>query len=274
MARFEKFVTARPTTHPIKSVACASCGYKARCEAEWRSSDSLYFVAGITTTQAENLAQFGVTTLPDLAKCEEASVPGIRPAALSNLVAQARLQVTAHDAGEHKVEHLALETGRGFHILPPPSVDDLYFDLEGDPFLEEGLEYLFGVWRGKSGSQNLYTAHWAHDTIEEKRAFETVVDLLADHVRQHPGAHIYHFTQYEPNASLTPRHEARRQRKRIWMICCGRIASSIYTELCVRALERLLKVILSRTCARFTGPSALTTWLPARMRSSSMKNGD
>ena len=39
--------------------------------------------------------------------------------------------------------------GAGFALLPPPSAGDLFFDIEGDPFVEEGgadgLEYLFGV---------------------------------------------------------------------------------------------------------------------------------
>ena len=40
---------------------------------------------------------------------------------------------------------LALEEGRGFCRLPQPSRGDVFFDMEGDPLLDGGLEYLFGV---------------------------------------------------------------------------------------------------------------------------------
>ena len=31
---------------------------------------------------------------------------------------------------------------RGFYKLPPPTKGDLFFDIEGFPFVEGGLEYL------------------------------------------------------------------------------------------------------------------------------------
>jgi uncharacterized protein len=34
---------------------------------------------------------------------------------------------------------------RGLASLPPPSPNDLFFDIEGDPYaLDDGLDYLFG----------------------------------------------------------------------------------------------------------------------------------
>ena len=36
------------------------------------------------------------------------------------------------------------EEERGFARLPEPSEGDVFFDMEGDPFFDDGLEYLFG----------------------------------------------------------------------------------------------------------------------------------
>lgn len=34
--------------------------------------------------------------------------------------------------------------GKGFARMPQPDPGDLFFDMEGDPLAEGGLEYLFG----------------------------------------------------------------------------------------------------------------------------------
>src|SRR5207237_4834932 len=41
---------------------------------------------------------------------------------------------------------------------------------------------------------------WTHDTYEEKRAFEQVVDFLIDRLIRFPNLHVYHYAAYEPNA--------------------------------------------------------------------------
>jgi predicted RecB family nuclease len=58
---------------------------------------------------------------------------------------QARIQVEARRSGERKFERLPIAEGFGLTRLPEPSPGDIFFDLEGDPFVgEHGLEYLFG----------------------------------------------------------------------------------------------------------------------------------
>src|SRR5690606_3403038 len=86
---------------------------------------------------------------------------------------------------------------------------DLFLDLEGDPFAREGgREYLFGLWDPRSGG---YHAWWALDDGEERTAFETVTDLIATRLDEHPGMHVYHFGHYEPSAfkRLSGRHATR-----------------------------------------------------------------
>jgi predicted RecB family nuclease len=80
--------------------------------------------------------------------------------------------------------------------LPEPDEGDMFFDFEGDPFVgESGREYLFG-WIYK----NEYSALWAITDEEELQAFEKYIDEVKKIRQQHPGMHIYHFSQYEPTA--------------------------------------------------------------------------
>ncbi len=87
----------------------------------------------------------------------------------------------------------------GLAALPEPSPGDLFLDLEGDPYADGGLEYLFGVVEVIDGTP-AYQAFWAHDRAAEKAAFEDVIDLITDRRQQHPGMHVYHYAPYEPTA--------------------------------------------------------------------------
>ncbi len=79
-------------------------------------------------------------------------------------------------------------------LLPDPSPGDVFFDIEGDPFLgEHGLEYLFGVVDADG-----FTPYWATDPAEEKQAFERLMDHLMAAWERDPGMHVYHYAPYEP----------------------------------------------------------------------------
>lgn len=87
----------------------------------------------------------------------------------------------------------------GFLRLPPPDEGDLYFDMEGDPMEEGGLEYLFGISCLENGAIK-FRPFWGHDRHEEKKAFEGFMDFVTAYLAQHPNAHIYHYADYENRA--------------------------------------------------------------------------
>jgi hypothetical protein len=58
------------------------------------------------------------------------------------------------DTGKNQHELLPPLPGRGFARLPKPDAGDLFFDIEGDPFYELGLEYLFGFSRRRGLVRN------------------------------------------------------------------------------------------------------------------------
>jgi predicted RecB family nuclease len=114
---------------------------------------------------------------------------------------QARVQVAGRNQGRPVHEVLEVTDEHGFCLLPEPSSGDIFFDLEGDPFVGvSGREYLFGfVCENKTG-EPAYESRWAMTAKEEKRAFEWFVDRVMARWKSDPAMHIYHFTPYEPSA--------------------------------------------------------------------------
>jgi uncharacterized protein len=113
---------------------------------------------------------------------------------------QARVQVAGRESGRpiHEVLHLTDE--HGLNLLPEPSPGDVFFDLEGDPFVGlNGREYLFGLVLADADLP-LYECRWALSAVEEKDAFTWFVDLVMAKWAQYPSMHIYHFAPYEPSA--------------------------------------------------------------------------
>src|SRR3546814_17100842 len=71
-------------------------------------------------------------------------VRGVASATAEKLVGQARLQ-HARKTGEPAFELRPPQPGKGFDLLPRPQAGDPFYDNEGDPHSEGGLEYLHGV---------------------------------------------------------------------------------------------------------------------------------
>lgn len=197
--RLEIFIAEPPATRPEPSSACAQCRWKTRCEHDWDTSDSLSLVAGIRRSQRAKLEAAGVTTLAQLAT-RKLPVSDLAPEMLARLKTQARLQHARRAGGPPTFELRAdAEDGMGFARMPKPTKADLFFDMEGDPLVEGGLEYLFGNYHEADG-KGRFEAIWAHDHDAERKATLAVLKLFADHISAHPGAFIYHYNHYEVTA--------------------------------------------------------------------------
>jgi predicted RecB family nuclease len=200
---------AEPTAH------CEICRWWQECDAEWRKQDHLCLVAGINRLQRKQLSAWEVTTVEQLAVLP-LPIPN-RPDHGSRegyvkVREQARVQVAGRKRGQPVHEVFEVTDGHGLSLLPEPCSGDVFFDLEGDPFVGlGGREYLFGfAWEDQTGQQT-YDCRWAVKPEEEKRAFEWFVDSVMKRWSQYPAMHIYHFTPYEPSAlkRLMGRHSTR-----------------------------------------------------------------
>lgn len=203
--------------YPEPVEACVVCRWEARCEQRRRGDDHLAFIAGIGRVHRVELTAQGHATL---AAAATMPVPvRFKPArgareTYDKLGHQARVQHQQREQKKPIFERLNTVAGQGLCRLPPPSLRDVFLDLEGARFArEDGREYLFGVWSAadEGGPRRTYRAFWATDDQEEKAAFEQVMDIIADAWRRDPEMHVYHFNHYEPTAfkKLMGRHATR-----------------------------------------------------------------
>jgi uncharacterized protein len=194
-ARFEAFLAERPTTRPEPVSACSICRWRSHCQAEWEAADSLNLVAGISVSQRQKLEAAGVSTLPALATLDR-RVPQLAPGTQQRLQLQARLQAARRTGGPPTFELRSAEPGKGLALMPEPDDGDMFYDIEGDPYHPGGLEYLHGIWYRDGGAWR-FRAFWAHDRDAEGRAIAELLAFFAERLRAHPGAHIYHYANYE-----------------------------------------------------------------------------
>ena len=175
--------------------------------------DDLSQVAGIKSSQTKKLETAGIKTLTELATTKEDKIPELEKSTFEKLKRQARLQAASKGLTCPKYEVLNHPEGErmGFRTLPLPSVSDVYFDMEGYPLFDEhGLEYLFGAIYCDSGNEQ-FIDFWAHDRVQEKKAFEGWIDWVFARYQSDPKMHIYHYASYEVTAMrrLSTQHATR-----------------------------------------------------------------
>jgi predicted RecB family nuclease len=210
--RLEAVLAASPLpSYPDKVHHCAVCRWSDVCDLKRRDDDHLSLVAGIRRDQIRRLAAAAIHTTTALA-ASTGPVEGIGQSALDRIRIQSELQVEAARTGERSYALIQEQApGLGLGALPEPSAGDLFFDMEGDPYVADGgLEYLFGLVGVHEGSTG-YRSWWAHDSREEKIAFEGFVDFVMDRWQQDLNLHVYHYASYETEAlkRLMGRHGSR-----------------------------------------------------------------
>ncbi len=174
--------------------------------------DHLSRVANIRRTQIRKLESAGINTLTGLAQTTVPKLARLEPASFQTLKSQARLQHESIGLDRPKYQVLPHENNarRGFALLPPRSPMDVFFDMEGYPHIEGGLEYLFGV-SLYEGNELKFNEWWAHDRQQEKVAFEQFMDWVYARWQADRSMHIYHYGDYEVAAMrrLMGRHATR-----------------------------------------------------------------
>jgi uncharacterized protein len=182
-------------TYPEPVSHCAICPLADECRATLVADDHLSLVAGARRDYRERLVEIGLPTVLALAEAPETTAA--RPLAAERfelLHHQAALQVSSRTSGLPVHRHLAPTRAAGYALLPAPSPGDVFFDLEGDPYVgDAGIEYLWGWWTAGSG----YECGWAHDPDAEKAVFERFVDRIAELRAQYPDMHVFHYAPHE-----------------------------------------------------------------------------
>jgi uncharacterized protein len=212
---------ATAETYPDPVDHCKVCTWYPVCIERRRADDHLSMVAGMTHAVTKRLVSDDVATRRALARLpRDRSVQEVNPRTLARLREQARVQVEGEARGELIFELIdpdPAQPDHGLARLPEPSPNDVFFDIEADPWAEDdelgfGLEYLLGVVTVEGGSA-AYQAFWAHDRDGERAAFEAFIDMVVERRAGDPTMHVYHYGGYESGAvkRLMQRHATREE---------------------------------------------------------------
>ena len=191
-------------TYPEPVEHCELCDWMVPCEERREGDDHLSLVAKLSRGQAVKLGEEGIGTVAALAAANDGQRPrGMAADTFEKLRSQAGLQVAERESGERasallKPGEPGLGPPRGFALMPEPSEGDVFFDIEGDPFFDGGLEYLWGS--TTRGRRARVPPLLGHDPSGEKRAFEEFVDFVCERRERFPDMHVYHYAPYERTA--------------------------------------------------------------------------
>ncbi len=200
--RFLRALAEARVTYPLPVSHCDVCRWIEVCEKRWHTDDHLSGVAGLRNEQARRLEAAGITTGAALAASPVGlRIAGIGVGTLARLQQQARLQAARVEGQPPPVELARpLEPARGLALLPTPNPGDLYYDIEGDPFVGHGgIEYLHGI-ASIHNDALAFQPFWGHDPAGERHAFEQLVDFIVERRRLSPNLHVYHYAAYEITA--------------------------------------------------------------------------
>ncbi len=161
--------------------------------------DHLVQVATITKGQIKKLNQANIYTMQALAGSSLEQVAGINPAVFARLKSQASIQKQSVGCEKPRFQILIPTPGEksGLALLPPHSSLDVFFDIEGYPLDDGGLEYLWGCSYFSDEGARVFKDFWAHDREQEKRAFEQFIQWVYGRWQYDRNMHIYHYANYE-----------------------------------------------------------------------------
>jgi uncharacterized protein len=192
------------STKPEPCDHCDYCEFKERCESEWRSEDSLVYVANIRAPERDALEVADVRTVVELTGRKD-PVVNLHGENLGRLIRQATLQVSSRMSPQQPPAYELIEPtedpvfGHGFSLLPEPDDGDVFFDFEGHPFWtpQDDLFFLSGLYLKDSRGSWGYDARWAHDLEQQRKMIGALVEYFAGRRKEYPNMHVYHYNHTE-----------------------------------------------------------------------------
>lgn len=151
-------------------------------------------IAGIKKTQIESLKKKNILTLAELINFRINKVINISIKTTKQLIKQSSLQILTKTNEIPKYKFTSFDKNL---VIPLESPGDLFFDIEGYPMHNKGLEYLWGVLYLKKPAIYNYFSFWAHTKDREIKAFSSFIGLAYYMRKISPEMHIYHYGNYE-----------------------------------------------------------------------------
>lgn len=196
--QFETAIDDPKLTYPDPVQHCKICKWWQVCDKRRHEDDHLSLVAGIRSMHISELQEQDVNTLEQFARLVEIKKPkrGSRET-FKKKHDQAKIQLRGREEKRLISDMLPVNPDTGLNRLPEPNGGDIYFDIEGDAFFEDGgLEYLLGFAYNENGKIT-YQKLWSSNRVEEKKAFMKFIEFVTHRWKKYPGMYIYHFAPYE-----------------------------------------------------------------------------
>jgi uncharacterized protein len=167
-----------------------------------KEKDHLSQIANITKNQIKKIEQQNINTCDDLIKTQLNHIPQLSDEIFNRLKDQATIQKESEGLKKPLYKILELDKGnkQGLSLLPPHSDKDVFFDIEGYPLIEGGLEYLWGNTYFDEQGKRQFKDFWAHDREQEKKTFKQFIEWVFQRWLDDHTMHIYHYASYEITA--------------------------------------------------------------------------
>ncbi len=195
MNELEEYLYSDTLSRPIPCTMCKNCEFKDICDEKLLNENSLFVLPNITRLQEKRLREVNIYNIPDLLNSNTKPVKMAKDT-FTKLKLKAELRSKRLNGGQPSYK---IMDKSALKMLPKKSDNDIFFDIEGDPLVEGGLEYLFGLLIQFKNNYNFIDV-WAHNHEEEKNATKKVILQFYNHCKKNPNAHIYHYNSYEVSA--------------------------------------------------------------------------
>ncbi len=193
----------QPLWAPPKE-SCTRCRWQDNCELGREEAQDLSLIQGIRGNTRSLLVANGIKTIDDMAAATDEQRPKLPREVSKETFAKLRDQADIQKRGRDlKKIIFEVRDQTAFGLLPLSSPGDIWFDMEGDPFANDGsgLEYMFGyLWAAENDFE--FATFDARNSDEERIAFKDFVDYLIARRTQFPEMHVYHYAAYEVSALL------------------------------------------------------------------------
>jgi len=184
--------------------SCARCRWSTQCDVGRHKDKDLSLIQGIRSSTRSLLVSNGIKTIDQMSTATDEQRPKlpreVSKGTFASLREQAAIQVKGENAPKPIYE---IKDVDAFGLMPESNDGDIWFDMEGDPFANNGagLEYMFG-YLYKEGSQFEFDTFDARDTAQERTAFIDFINYVIDRRKEYPEMHVYHYASYEVSAML------------------------------------------------------------------------
>lgn len=178
----------------IKKSVCTDvyCDYPELCQSTFKAERVLELLPNLHHTHGPKLRAAGFSDFTKLANCEAVpTIDGLKPNYVSKYWLAAKAMQSEFAGQKSLVPKL-----EGTPKLPPPTSEDLFFDIEWFNPVDSDKEFVFMF--GAVAADESFEAFIAEKPDQELGQFDRFLDHAMAKLKANPEMHIYHFHNPEP----------------------------------------------------------------------------